>query len=84
MLENDMYIAVISQAVLELLSVKVGSGNHLMGILLLQKLSGLSAIRAHIKAINVIIEKFQRQSQRRSKYTSWMHSIVWFATFRNG
>ena len=28
MLENDMYIARIGQAVLELLSFKVGSGNH--------------------------------------------------------
>ena len=28
MLENDMYIAGIGQAVLELLSFKVGSGNH--------------------------------------------------------
>ena len=28
MLENDMYITVIGQAVLELLSFKVGSGNH--------------------------------------------------------
>ena len=28
MLENDMYITGIGQAVLELLSFKVGSGNH--------------------------------------------------------
>ena len=28
MLENDMFIAGISQAVLELLTFKVGSGNH--------------------------------------------------------
>ena len=39
MLKNDMYITVISQAVLELLSFKVGSGNHQMGISLLQKFS---------------------------------------------
>ena len=32
MLENDMYITVIGQAVLELLSFKVGSGNHQTGI----------------------------------------------------
>ena len=33
MLENDMYIAGIGQAVLQLLSFKVGSGNHQRGIL---------------------------------------------------
>ena len=32
MLENDMYIAGIGQAVLELLSFKVESGNHQRGI----------------------------------------------------
>ena len=32
MLENDMYITVIGQAVLELLSFKVGSGNEQTGI----------------------------------------------------
>ena len=32
MLENDMYITGIGQAVLELLSFKVGSGNHQRGI----------------------------------------------------
>ena len=37
MLENDMYIAGIGQAVLELLSFKVGSGNHQRGMSLLQK-----------------------------------------------
>ena len=37
MLENDMYIAGIGQAVLELLSFKIGSGNHQRGISLLQK-----------------------------------------------
>ena len=39
MLENDMKIIVIGQAVLELLSFKVGSGNHQTGISLLQKCS---------------------------------------------
>ena len=39
MLENDMYITVIGQAVLELLSFKVESGNHQTGISLLQKFS---------------------------------------------
>ena len=34
-----MYITVIGQAVLELLSFKVGSGNHRTGISLLQKFS---------------------------------------------
>ena len=36
---NDMYITVISQAILELLSFKVGSGNDQKGISLLQKFS---------------------------------------------
>ena len=39
MLENDMYIAGIGQAVLELLSFKVGPGNHQRGISTLQKFS---------------------------------------------
>ena len=39
MLENDMYITVIGQAILELLSFKFGSGNHQTGISLLQKFS---------------------------------------------
>ena len=37
MLENDMYIAEIGEAVLKLLSFKVGSGNHQRGISILQK-----------------------------------------------
>ena len=41
MLENDMYIAEISQVVLELLSFKVESGNHRRGISLLQKFSDI-------------------------------------------
>ena len=41
MLENDMYISGIGQAVLELLSFKVGSGNHQRGISLLQKFSDI-------------------------------------------
>ena len=39
MLENDMNIAVIGQAVLELISFKIGSENHQRGISLLQKFS---------------------------------------------
>ena len=39
MLEIDMYFTGISQAVLELLSFKVRSGNHQRGISLLQKFS---------------------------------------------
>ena len=39
MLENNIDIAGIGQAVLELLSFKVGSGNHQRGISLLQKFS---------------------------------------------
>ena len=41
MLDNDMYIAGIGQAVLELLNFKVGSGNHQRGISLLQKFSDI-------------------------------------------
>ena len=41
MLENDMYIAGIGQAVLELLSFKVDPGNHQRGISLLQKFSDI-------------------------------------------
>ena len=37
MLENDMYITVIGQAILELLSFKVGLGSHQTGISLFQK-----------------------------------------------
>ena len=39
MLENDICITVIGQAILELLSVEVGSGNHQTGISLLPKFS---------------------------------------------
>ena len=39
MLENDMCITVIGEAVLELLSFKVGQGNHQTGISLPQKFS---------------------------------------------
>ena len=41
MLEKDMYIAGIGQAVLELLSFKVESGNHQRGISLLQTFSDI-------------------------------------------
>ena len=37
MLKNDMDIAGIGQVILELLSFKVGSGNHQNAIFLLQK-----------------------------------------------
>ena len=40
-LENDMYITGICQAILTLLSFKVESGNHQMGISLLQKFSDI-------------------------------------------
>ena len=39
MLENDMYIAGIGQAVLQLLSCTVGTRNHQRGISLLHKFS---------------------------------------------
>ena len=41
----------------------------------LLKLSGPDEIRAHIKAIKIIMEKFQRRSQRSSRYT--VHTTVW-------
>ena len=41
MLENDLYFAEIGQVVLELLSFKVGSGNHQRGIFVLQKSSDI-------------------------------------------
>ena len=44
MLKNDMYITGIDQVVLELLSFKVGSGNHQRGISLLQKIRKPSEI----------------------------------------
>ena len=49
MLENDTYITVIGQAVLELLSFKVESGNHQTGISLLQK---FSEIFGHMRLIS--------------------------------
>ena len=48
-LENDMYIAGIGQAVLKLSSFEVGSGNHQAGISVLQKFSEIFGnIRRHI------------------------------------
>ena len=41
LLKNYMYIVAIGQAVLELLSFKVGSGNHQRRISLLQKFSDI-------------------------------------------
>ena len=41
MLENDMYIVGIGQAILELLSFKVGSGNYQRGLSLLQIFSDI-------------------------------------------
>ena len=41
MLENDTYIAEIGQAVLGLLSFKVGPGNHQRGLLLLKEFSDI-------------------------------------------
>ena len=41
MLENGLYITGIGQAVLELLSFKVGSGTHQRGISLLKKISDI-------------------------------------------
>ena len=67
MLENDMYIAGISQAVLELFSFKVGSGNHERGISLLQKFSDIFGnmrlvpmkIMSHLRSHNFQILKIE-------------------------
>ena len=48
MLENDIYIVGISQVVLELLSFKVGSGNHQRRISLLQKFSEIFGCMRHV------------------------------------
>ena len=61
MLENDMYIAGIGQAVLELLSFKVESGNHQRGISLLQKISGIFGNEARSTENNVTSDKSQFQ-----------------------
>ena len=69
--ENDMYIAGIGQAVLELLSFKVGSGNHQRGISLLQKFSDIFGnmrlvplkMKSHLTSHNfqiLQIEKFSK------------------------
>ena len=67
MLKNDMYIVGIGQAVLELLSFKVESGNHQRGISLLQKFSDIFGnirlvplkITLHITSQNFQILKIQ-------------------------
>ena len=60
MLDNDMYIAGIGQSVLELLSFKVGSGNHQRGISLLQKFSDIFGnIEARFTENDVTSDKSQ-------------------------
>ena len=69
MLENDMYNAGIGQAVLELLSFKVGSRNHQTEISLLQKFSKIFGtmrmrfvswkIMSHLKSHNFQILKIE-------------------------
>ena len=64
MLENDMYIAGIDQAVLTLLSFKVGSGNRQRRISLLQKYFGhvrLVSLKmtSHLKSHNFQILKIE-------------------------
>ena len=48
MLKNDRHIAGIDQAVLELLSFKVESGNHQRGISLLHKFSDVFGNMRHV------------------------------------
>ena len=43
-------------------------------VITILKLSGLIGIRAHVKRIRIIMEKFQPQSQRRSRYI--VHSVI--------
>ena len=59
-----MYIAGIGQAVLELLSFKVGSGNHQWGISLLQNFSDILRLvplkmRSHLTSHNFQILKIE-------------------------
>ena len=62
-----MYIAGIGQAILELLSFKVGSGNHQRGISLLQKFSEIFGnmrlvspnMTSHLTSHNFQILKFE-------------------------
>ena len=49
-------------------------GRYLISLL---KLSGPDGIRAHIKAIEIIMEKFQRRSQRSSRYTVHTILVIW-------
>ena len=52
---------------------EVLKGWHLITLL---KLSGPDGIQVHIKAIKIIMEKFQRRSQRSSSYP--VHTTVYF------
>ena len=70
--ENETYIAGIGQAVLELLSFKVRSGNHQRGIALLQKSSDIFGnmrlvplkMTSHLTTHNFQILKIEIFSER--------------------
>ena len=59
MLENDTNITEIGQAVLDLLSFKVGSGNHQRGLSLLQKFSDIFGNMARSTENGVTSDKSQ-------------------------
>ena len=59
MLENNIYIAGIGQAVLELFSFKVEPGNHQRGISLLQKFSDIFGNEARSTENDVTSDKSQ-------------------------
>ena len=71
MLENDMYITGIGQAIVELLSFKVGSRNHQGGISVLQKFSDPFGnmrlvplkMTSHLTSLNFQILKIERFSK---------------------
>ena len=46
------------------------------------ELSGPNGIRAHIKAVKIIMEKFQRKSQRISRYTVHYIEIIYGCQFK--
>ena len=58
MLENDLCVTRMSQAVLELLIFKVGPGNHQRGIFLLQKFLGnLRKYETHFTENDITADK---------------------------
>ena len=87
-----MYVTVIGQAVLELLSFKVGLGNHQMGISLLQKFSEIFRnmrlislkVMSYLTSHNfqvLIVEIFSKPSVRYELLTSRSNRIAKWLSF---